>query len=54
MAPQLGETRVEIHSDMTLARSVPWELLRDPIGNNPIALLARAFVYGMPEPVRGR
>jgi hypothetical protein len=53
LAQQLGETRIEIHSDMTSASSVPWELLRDPIGNNPIALLARAFVYGMPGPVDG-
>jgi len=49
LAPQLGETRVEIDSDMTSASGVPWELLRDPSADNPIALLARAFVYGMAE-----
>src|ERR1700760_3377912 len=51
LAPQLGETRVEIHSEMKSASSVPWELLRDPNADNPIALLARTFVYGMAEPV---
>lgn len=40
----LAELRVEINSGVAEAASIPWELMRDPASDSPIALRARAFV----------
>jgi tetratricopeptide (TPR) repeat protein len=41
---RLAEVRVEIITDVDNAARVPWELLRDPRTNTPVALRARSFV----------
>lgn len=41
---QLNETRVEIATGVQEAAAIPWELLRDPKTDTPLALRARAFV----------
>jgi len=41
---RLSDTRVEIVSGVVEAASLPWELLRDPKTDTPLALRARAFV----------
>jgi hypothetical protein len=40
----LSKTRVEIISDVQGATTIPWELLRDPKTNVPLALRAQEFV----------
>lgn len=40
----LSGTRVEIETTVKDATTLPWELLRDPEANVPLALRARAFV----------
>ena len=40
----LADTRVEVVTDVAGATAIPWELLRDPTTNVPLALRARAFV----------
>jgi tetratricopeptide (TPR) repeat protein len=47
---RLEETRVEVVTGVREATSVPWELLRDPKTDLPIALRARAFVRALPNP----
>jgi hypothetical protein len=42
--PRLADTRVEITTGINEATAVPWELIRDPRLDRPIALSARAFV----------
>jgi hypothetical protein len=46
---KLDETRVEIVTDVRTAASIPWELLRDPKTDTPLALRARAFVRAQPQ-----
>jgi len=46
---KLDETRVEIVTDVRTAASIPWELLRDPKTDAPLALRARAFVRAQPQ-----
>ena len=41
---RVSEARVEVITDVTRATTVPWELLRDPRTDTPIALRARSFV----------
>lgn len=41
---RLAETRVEIVTGIPDVTSLPWELLRDPVTNNSMALSTRAFV----------
>ncbi len=41
---KLDETRVEVITDAKLAAAVPWELVRDPKTDVPLALRAQAFV----------
>jgi tetratricopeptide (TPR) repeat protein len=43
---RLSETRVEVITDVANATAVPWELLRDPKTDRPVALRARSFVRG--------
>jgi tetratricopeptide (TPR) repeat protein len=47
---RLEETRVEVVTGVREATAVPWELLRDPKTDLPLALRARAFVRALPNP----
>ncbi len=44
MRPQLKQTRVEISTSVEGANALPWELLRDPKTDVPLALGAKTFV----------
>jgi tetratricopeptide (TPR) repeat protein len=46
----LSDTRVEVVTGVREAATVPWELLRDPTTNTPLALRARSFVRAHPQP----
>jgi hypothetical protein len=46
----LDDTRVEVVTDVAGATAVPWELLREPTADAPLALRAHAFVRGHPNP----
>lgn len=47
---RLAELRVEIASGLAEAASIPWELMRDPQSDSPIALRVRAFVRVQSNP----
>ncbi len=49
---RLAEVRVEIVTGVEEATSIPWELLRDPATEAPLALSAGAFVRAQPTPAR--
>ena len=49
MRNRLSETRVEIVTGVAEASGIPWELLRDPKTDNPLALSARSFVRAHPS-----
>ncbi len=49
----LPETRVEIVTSVEEATSIPWELLREPEAEAPVALLAHSFVRAQPDARRG-
>jgi tetratricopeptide (TPR) repeat protein len=42
--PKLADTRVEIATGVREAATIPWELIRDPKTDTPLALRAKAFV----------
>ncbi len=46
---RLHETRVEIVSEVQETTSIPWELIRDPATEVPLALRARSFVHSYAE-----
>jgi hypothetical protein len=46
---RLNDTRVEIVTDVQEATSIPWELVRDPKTDMPLALRARSFVRAHPQ-----
>src|ERR1017187_2742716 len=48
----LSGTRVEIETTVKDATALPWELLRDPDADVPLALRARAFVRAPPGSVQ--
>ena len=48
----LSDTRVEVVTGVTEAAAVPWELLRDPTTDTPLALRARSFVRAHPQPAQ--
>jgi tetratricopeptide (TPR) repeat protein len=50
--PGLADTRVEVVTDVAGATAIPWELLRDPLTNTPLALRAAAFVRTHSQPGR--
>ncbi len=50
---ELSETRVEVVTTVEEAASIPWELLREPGAEAPLALLAHSFVRAQPEARRG-
>jgi hypothetical protein len=45
----LANTRVEVVAGVREAAAIPWELLRDPTTNVPLALRAQAFVRAQPS-----
>ncbi|MCP3960883.1 MAG: CHAT domain-containing protein, partial [bacterium] len=49
---KLPATRVEIVSTVAEATSIPWELLREPGAEAPVALLAHSFVRAQPDAPR--
>ncbi|MFH1372836.1 MAG: CHAT domain-containing protein [bacterium] len=50
VSDSLAETRVEIiTTDVSEAASIPWELLRDPATDSPLALKAATFVRTQPQ-----
>ena len=46
---RLNDTRVEVVTGVQEAASIPWELLRDPKTDTPLALRAQAFVRAQPQ-----
>ena len=48
---RLGETRIEIESEVQDA-GAPWELLRDPVADLPLALAAASFVRAHSQAAR--
>jgi len=52
LQPSLNDTRIEIITEIREATSIPWELLRDPLTNTPLALEASAFVRAQTDPAR--
>lgn len=48
MRKRLPETRIEIITGVAEAATIPWELLRDPKTDAPLALTARSFVRAQP------
>lgn len=48
----LDETRVEVAAEVREAAAIPWELIRDPLTDVPLAYRASAFVRAHPEAVR--
>jgi hypothetical protein len=49
LRPRLREARVEVVTDLAGAVAVPWELMRDPATDTPLALAARSFVRAHPQ-----
>lgn len=54
LRPKLNDTRIEIITEIREATSIPWELLRDPRTDEPLALNARTFIRAPINPVRRR
>lgn len=52
LCDHLNDTRVEITTGVHESTSLPWELLRDPKTDTPLALRARAFVRTSHQGVR--
>lgn len=48
----ISDTRVEIVTGVRDAATIPWELIRDPQSNMPLALGASAFVRTTPQAVQ--
>ena len=51
---RLNDTRVEVVTSVREAATIPWELLRDPKTDAPLALRAQAFVRATPSRPRRR
>ncbi len=49
---KLNETRIEVITEVKEATSIPWELLRDPKTDVPLALRAQSFVRAQPNPAQ--
>lgn len=47
---ELADLRVEIRSEIVEAASIPWELLREPQTDSPIALRVKSFVRVQSDP----
>jgi tetratricopeptide (TPR) repeat protein len=52
MADRLNDCRIEITTGVQEATALPWELLRDPLTDAPLALGAAAFVRSQTETTR--
>ena len=52
LSDRLDATRVEIVTEIREATAMPWELLRDPLTAEPLALAAQAFVRARPTSPR--
>lgn len=48
----LNDTRIEIITTVWEATAIPWELIRDPKTDVPLALRARSFVHAQPQAVQ--
>ncbi|KAF5426535.1 hypothetical protein C5S42_07365 [Candidatus Methanomarinus sp.] len=48
----LNDTRIEIITTVREATAIPWELIRDPKTDVPLALRARSFVHAQPQAVQ--
>lgn len=48
LRPRLGETRIEVVTEVKEASSIPWELLRDSKTDTPLLLSTRSFVRAHP------
>jgi hypothetical protein len=46
----LADLRIEIKTGIAEAASIPWELMRDPQSDSPIALRAKSFVRVQSNP----
>jgi hypothetical protein len=46
---RLNDTRIEIITGVREATSIPWELVRNPKTDTPLALRARSFVRAQPQ-----
>src|SRR5512135_2609800 len=49
---RLNNTLVEVLTSVRAAATIPWELLRDPKTDAPLALRAQAFVRAHPQPAQ--
>ena len=49
---RLNDTRVEVITGVQEATAIPWELIRDPKTDDPLALYARSFVRAQPQAAR--
>jgi len=49
---RLSDTRIEIITTVQEATAIPWELVRDPKTDVPLALRARSFVHAQPQAVQ--
>lgn len=52
MQDRLNDTRIEVITDIREATAIPWELLRDPLTREPLALSAQAFVRSQTDVTR--
>lgn len=52
VAPELGEFRVEIVTDVAGATALPWEIMTDPVTGQPLCLRAGALVRAHPYAAR--
>lgn len=52
LRPHLDDARVQIVTEVREATTIPWELVRDPRTDVPLALRARSFVRAQPNPVQ--
>jgi tetratricopeptide (TPR) repeat protein len=52
LRPKLNETAVEVSTSVEAAAAIPWELIRDPKTDEPLALRAPVFVRSQPQAVQ--
>ncbi len=49
---KLDDTIIEVITSVEAASSIPWELIRDPKTDDPLALGASSFIRAQPNPAR--
>jgi hypothetical protein len=52
MQDRLNDARIEVITEIREATAIPWELLRDPLTGEPLALSAQAFVRSQTDVTR--